>query len=78
MKINILQEADGSYSLRRFIALFSWIAGVALSIVALPYATSGWFVFLPALTLFGLAALMPMLTTMADVKALVETAKGLK
>ena len=75
---NIFQEADGSYSLRRFIAFVSWIAGTVLSFLALPYASAGWFVFLPALALFGLSALMPMLTTLADVKALAETVKELK
>lgn len=78
MKIGILQESDGSYSMRRFIALVSWIAGAVLAFIALPYATSGWFVFLPSLTLFGLSALMPMLTTIADIKTLIESAKGIK
>jgi hypothetical protein len=76
--MNIFQESNGDYSLRRFIAFVSWIAGAVLSFLALPYASAGWFVFLPALTLFGLSALMPMLTTIADIKALAETVKGLK
>ncbi len=75
---NIFQEADGSYSLRRFIAFVSWIAGAVLSFLALPYASAGWFVFIPALALFTLALVMPMLTTLADIKTLAETIKGLK
>ena len=76
--MNIFQESNGDYSLRRFIAFISWIAGAVLSFVAIPYASAGWFVFLPALTLFGLSALMPMLTTIADIKTFVETIKEIK
>jgi hypothetical protein len=76
--MNIFQETDGSYSMRRFLAFLSWIAGALLSFYAIPYAGEGWFVFLPAMALFGLSALMPLLTTLADIKTLAETIKGIK
>lgn len=76
--MNIFQEENGSYSMRRFLAFLSWIAGAGASFYAIPYASYGWHVFLPALALFGLSALMPMLTTLADIKTLAETIKGMK
>lgn len=76
--MNIFQEENGAYSMRRLLAFLSWIAGALASFYAIPFASYGWHVFLPALALFGLSALMPLLTTLADIKTLAESIKEIK
>jgi hypothetical protein len=78
MKSNIFQEADGSYSMRRLLAFLSWIAGAVLAFVALPYTSVGWYVFVPSLAFLTLAVVLPILTTLTDLKTIAEAFKGMK
>ena len=78
MSPNIFQEADGSYSMRRLLAFLSWIAGAVLAFVALAYTSAGWIVFIPALAFLALSVILPLLTTLTDLKTIAESIKGIK
>ena len=78
MSPNIFQEANESYSMRRLLAFLSWIAGAVLAFVALPYTSAGWIVFIPSMAFLGLAVILPLLTTLTDLKEIAQTIKELK
>lgn len=78
MSHNIFQEADGAYSMRRLLAFLSWIVGAVLAFIALPYTSAGWIVFIPSMAFLALAVILPLLTTLTDLKTIAETIKGMK
>lgn len=63
-------------SMRRVLAAFFALAFVALTILALPYAASGWFVFIPAaLCIIAVLALL-FFTTWGDIAAVARAIEG--
>jgi len=78
MSPNIFQEANGDYSMRRLLAFLSWVVGAVLAFVALPYASVGWIVFIPSMAFLGISIVLPLLTTLTDLKEIALTIKGMK
>lgn len=73
--IGPFQEADGSVSMRRILALFFALASVALSAVAIPGAP-GWYVFIPAGLCVIACLLLLFFTTWTDVAEIAKAWKG--
>lgn len=71
-----LQEADGSWSIRRILAALAFLAAVALGILALPYAAAGWYVFIPSLAFIVAALLLLFFTTWESLAAIAAAWKG--
>ena len=78
MSPNIFQEANGDYSMRRLLAFLSWIVGAVLAFVALFYISAGWIVFIPSMAFLVLSMVLPLLTTLTDLKEIALTIKGMK
>lgn len=64
--------------MRRLLAFLSWISGALSSFYAIPYGKDGWYVFIPALSFLALSVILPILTTISDLKTIAETIKGSK
>lgn len=69
------QEADGSVSMRRILALFFALAAVSLAAVAIPGAP-GWYVFVPAILCVAACLLLLFFTTWADVAEIAKAWKS--
>lgn len=69
------QEESGAVSMRRVLALFFALAGVALGVVAIPNAP-GWYVFLPSILCVAATLLLLFFTTWADVASIAAAWKG--
>jgi len=66
---------DSPVSMRRVLAFFFALASVYLAAAALPYASVGWYVFLPAGLSVAAVLLLLFFTTWADVVSLVQAAR---
>jgi hypothetical protein len=72
-----LEGAKGSpVSMRRVLAAFFALASVALAVLALPYAVSGWFVFVPAALCIVAVLFLLFFTTWADIATAARALKG--
>jgi hypothetical protein len=58
---------ESPVSMRRVLAAFFALAGVAVGFVALGYAASGWYVFIPSGLCIGATLLLLFFTTWADI-----------
>jgi hypothetical protein len=88
MKFSIFREAPlpdgtpGPVSYRRVASAVLLAAALALFSAALvvvqriPSSVPGWVVFLPGALCLGVGALMPILTTISDVQAIIHALNG--
>lgn len=60
---------DSPVSMRRVLAAFFSIAFIALGIAALPYASAGWFVFIPSALCIVAVIFLLFFTTWGDIAA---------
>jgi hypothetical protein len=75
MRVGPFQESDGSISMRRCLALFFALMAAALFYVAFPYASSGWFVFIPGTVCILAVLLLLFFTTWGDIAEIVAVVK---
>jgi len=72
-----LEGGPGSpVSMRRVLAAFFALAFVALAVLALPYAASGWFVFAPAALCVIAVLFLLFFTTWGEVAMAARALKG--
>jgi hypothetical protein len=71
-----LQEKTGEFSLRRILALICVLASVATGVYGIPFAASGWVVFLPAIAYLAGAIILLFFTTWGDIAEVAKAAKG--
>ena len=67
----MFREENGQVSYRRIQSFGALVCAIIASFVALPYSGNGWVVFLPAGGLLAYSLAMPILTTIADVQAII-------
>ncbi len=67
---------ESPVSMRRVLAAFFALAGVAVGFVGLGYAAAGWFVFIPSALCIVATLLLLFFTTWADVADVISKAKG--
>lgn len=69
------QEENGSRSVRRLLATLFSILFFVISIYAMPYASSGWWVFIPSILCVVAVVLLLFFTTWNDITALANAIK---
>jgi hypothetical protein len=78
MKIlEIFQEANGMWSMRRVLAFISLLAGIVLAYFSIAGA-AGWFSFAPSYALFIVSIFMLFFTTWQDLGNAINAVKKIK
>lgn len=73
----IKEDGDGSpYSSRRILAFASFISAIALFIWAFNFSASGWYVFIPGLSLMAAVLILLFFTTWTDIAEAAAKIKG--
>lgn len=73
--LSMFKEVNGQVSMRRVLAASFFAAFVVLSVLALPKASVGWYIFIPSLACVAASLLLLFFTTWADVAEVVSAAK---
>lgn len=73
--MGFFQEENGSKSMRRLLAILFFMVFVVVSIYAIPYAFSGWYVFIPSILCVVAVILLLFFTTWNDIAVLANAVK---
>ena len=70
------QEKDGSVSMRRILAVFFALAGVALSVLGILKASGSWTIYIPGVACLVVVVLLLFFTTWSAMTKLAEAIRG--